>query len=152
VATVAPLTQMALALQQRDSQFNKRFRDAYLLLATDPGAALPELEWAAQEHVAIEQQRKGLDAAFEKMRNVAGIELTPHDIAMGETMDKTSHEIGLQIECGRAAALLQLNRRAAAHTVVEAAIASLTTGSSPDARRMLLQMRASLLAADAQGL
>ena len=152
MATVAPLTQMSLALQQRDSQFNKRFKDAYLLLATNPSAALPELAWAAQEHIAIEQQRKELDAALDKMRTVAGIELTPQDIAMSETMDRTSHETGLQIECGKATALLQLNQRAAAQKVVEAAIASLRTDSSPDARKMLLQMRASLLAADVPGL
>jgi hypothetical protein len=148
VATAAPLTQMALALQQRDSQFNKRFKDAYLLLATNPSAALPELEWAAQEHRAIEQQRKELDAALDKIRTMAGIELTTQDIAMKETVDRTSHETGLQIECGKATALLQLNRHAAAQKVVEDAVASLRTDSSPDARKMLLQMRASLLAAD----
>ena len=152
MAAAAPLTQMALALEQRDSQFNKRFKDAYLLLATNPSAALPELEWAAQEHSAIEQQRKELDAALDKMRTMAGIELTPQDIAMSETKDRTSHETGLQIECGKAAALLQLNRRAEAQKVVEAAVASLRTNSSPDARKMLLQMRASLLAADVPGL
>jgi hypothetical protein len=152
VATPASLTQMLLALQQRDSQFNQRFKDAYLLRATNPSAALPELEWAAQEHSAIEQQRKELDAALEKMRTMAGIELTPQDIAMSETWDRTSHEIGLQIECGKATALLQLNRRAAAQKVVEAAVASMRTDSSPDARKMLLQMRVSLLAADVPGL
>jgi hypothetical protein len=143
---------MALALQQRDSQFNKRFEDAYLLLATNPSAALPELQWAAQEHIAIGQQRKELDAALEKMRTVAGIELTPQDIAMRETMDRTSRETGLRIECGKAAALLQLNQRPAAQKVVEAAIASLRSDSSPDARKMLLQMQASLLSADVPGL
>ena len=152
MAAAAPLTQMALALEQRDSQFNKRFKDAYLLLATNPSAALPELEWAAQEHSAIEQQRKELDAALDKMRTMAGIELTPQDIAMSATNDRTSHETGLQIECGKATALLQLNRRQEARKVVDAAVASLRTDSSPDARKMLLQMRASLLAADVPGL
>lgn len=152
MAAAAPLTQMALALRQRDSQFNQRFKDAYLLLATNPSAALPELEWAAQEHSAIEQQRKELDAALDKMRTMAGIELTPQDIAMGETRDRTSHEIGLQIECGKATALLELNRREEAQKVVDAAVQSLRTDSSPDARKMLLHMRANLLAADAGGL
>ena len=152
MAAAAPLTQMALALRQRDSQFNQRFKDAYLLLATNPSAALPELEWAAQEHSAIEQQRKELDAALDKMRTMAGIELTPQDIAMGETRDRTSHEIGLQIECGKATALLELNRREEAQKVVDAAVQSLRTNSSPDARKMLLHMRANLLAADAGGL
>jgi hypothetical protein len=152
VAAAAPLTQMALALRQRDSQFNQRFKDAYLLLATNPSAALPELDWAAEEHSAIEQQRKELDAALDKMRTMAGIELTPQDIAMGETRDRTSHEIGLQIECGKATALLELNRREEAQKVVDAAVQSLRTDSSPDARKMLLHMRANLLAADAGGL
>jgi hypothetical protein len=143
---------MALALRQRDSQFNQRFKDAYLLLATNPSAALPELDWAAEEHSAIEQQRKELDAALDKMRTMAGIELTPQDIAMGETRDRTSHEIGLQIECGKATALLELNRREEAQKVVDAAVQSLRTDSSPDARKMLLHMRANLLAADAGGL
>ena len=152
MAAAAPLTQMALALRQRDSQFNQRFKDAYLLLATNPSAALPELDWAAEEHSAIEQQRKELDAALDKMRTMAGIELTPQDIAMGETRDRTSHEIGLQIECGKATALLELNRREEAQKVVDAAVQSLRTDSSPDARKMLLHMRANLLAADAGGL
>lgn len=152
MAAAAPLTEMALALRQRDSQFNERFKDAYLLLATNPSEALPELEWAAEEHSAIEQQRKELDAALDKMRTMAGIELTPQDIAMGDSRDRTSYEIGLQIECGKATALLQLNRREEAQKVVDAAVQSLRTGSSPDARKMLLQMRANLLAADAGGL
>jgi hypothetical protein len=152
VAAAAPLTQMALALGQRDSQFNKRFKDAYLLLATNPSAALPELEWAAQEHSAIEQQRNELDIALDKMRTMAGIELTPQDISMGEMRDRTSPETGLQIACGQATALLELNRREEARKVVDAAVASLRTDSSPDARKMLLQMRASLLAADVGGL
>jgi hypothetical protein len=143
---------MVLALQQRDSQFNKRFKYAYLLVETKPGAALPELEWAAQEHIAIEQQREELEAALEKMRTTAGIELTPQDVALKQTADLTSHDTRLQIECGKATALLQLNRRAEAQTVVEDAIASLRTDSSPDARKILLKARASLLAADLPGL
>jgi hypothetical protein len=143
---------MALALQERDRQFNTRFMNAYRLLASNPTAALPELEWAEQEHTAIEQQRIELDTATDKMRTEAGITLTPQDAATREAMAMMSHDTGSQIQCGKATALVQLNRLAEARKVVDAAFESLRSESSPEARKMLLQMRATLIASAVPGL
>jgi hypothetical protein len=143
---------MALALQARDREFQTRLKDAFHLLASNPAAALSELEWAEQEQPALERERTEFDAAMENVRIQAGIVLTPQEAAVRNQMAATSHNAWLQIQWGKASALVSLNRLAEARVVVDAASAALGPESDPQARSMLLQMRASIVAAAAQGL
>lgn len=147
MATEGPLTQMARALQARDQQFQSRLTNAMYMVATNPAGALNEFAWAEQEYPAIDQQRVALDAAFDNFRTQAGIAMTPQEAGMRSDMATMWHNAWFQVQCGKAQALIALQRLQEARSVIDYAMTKLVPQTAPQARSMLLQLRASVIMA-----
>jgi hypothetical protein len=143
-ASEGPLMQMARNLQFRNHQFNARTMAAFQMLQFNPAGGIAELEWAEREGEAIEQDRLRLDRAMDDNRALLGATLTPEEAQTRQMMAASWVETRIQIQCGKAQTLLLLSRHAEAQAIVNNALATCPPNASPQARSMLLQLRASL--------
>lgn len=140
-----PLTQMARALQDRDRQFQLRLMNAMRTIASNPAAALAEYQWAEAEYAALERDRRQFENAMDTQSAQAGIPPSAQQAAVRKSMADTSEDSRIQIECGKAQALILLGRFSEARAVVDRASSSLTPNASLQAKSMLLQLRGSLI-------
>src|SRR5947209_13323241 len=130
-ASEGPLTQMARKLQLRNQQFQTRTQSAFMMVQFNPAGALAELDWADKEGEAVEQDRLQFDRAMDYSRSLAGTALAPEEAKTRKMLADSWIETRIQIQCGRAQALLLLSRAAEARALVQNTLATCPPGVSP---------------------